>query len=773
MLSKSNGLSLELHSKSVAKLADNIAKLFLSEEIYKEHGEKIYISALIHDIGKCTKTFQNYIKSKINREDCEEEINEKKILHHEVSWAIAFCLFEKTGNESLLNAIYWHHSKPIYDGESKTNDYISNILNEISDEEIKEIYQQLIILISDKIIPFENFLGNINKNRESAEETPKYYIPVVNSSLNRFNVIYRSIIMTSDRISSELSIEDNIRVINDDEFCLSLLKNEKNILQYSFPSFYNKERLEIQCKIAKQCQLYNTVVVKATAGFGKTLIGLLWSLERKQKLLWVCPRNVVVESVYNSILSEINALGIDKQISVELFLTGSRKKCTNPEIKEFQSDIVITNIDNFLAPISKNRVGKWSVEIIKRDVVFDEYHEFLGDNALFGGFMEIMKLRHQMVNCNTILLSATPSIFHTFWDSPSKKTMVLPNDDEHYPAAHSKPYVVSFINENQVVSKNNSLIMTNSIHNAQLKKKELKTDMLVHSAFIDEDKDEIFQKLMECYKKGSNVKEKPSVSSSPIIQSSCDISFEILNKVPCSPESDLQTIGRNNRWGEYPKAIINFFTIESEIKSENSAIESLYNRELSDLWYDFLKKEIEEHGFVITLDELYRIYNKFNTVYKSQLQMFIKTKYEQGLISLSKIEPIKIPYFNKGKIKVSVTSENTLRNNGESVFVMYRRFDNRDEFVGPFSVTIPKYSNRHDFFKEGKEEDGKSFISKLQRVITTFIQTGRFNYPQRFKKKVNPELLFKYAHKESSPYVAFDKEYSKEFGLAKISIYNN
>jgi CRISPR-associated endonuclease Cas3-HD len=772
MLSKSNGLSLETHSKCVAKIADSIALQILGENIFKEHVYKIRIAALIHDIGKCTNSFQNYIKSKIEQEDVEDFEDSNIILHHELSWAIAFCLFNKADFEYALNAIYWHHAKPIYDSEFKTNDYISSILNTISTEELENIYKELSVLIKDDLIPFEKFIENVNKNKISAEKTPEYYIQLSDAPSNRFNIIYRSCLIASDRISSSLTISENLRVLNDENFLHSLLKNEKEILAPVIPSFYNKERVSLQVDIAKQCHLNSTTVVKAPAGFGKTLIGLLWSLERSQKLLWVCPRNIVVESVYDSILSEIKAVGLEHQISVELFITGVRKKCTNSSTPEFQSDIVITNIDNFLAPISRNRFGKWSIEILQRDVVFDEYHEFIGDNALFGGFIEIMKLRHSLIKCNTVLLSATPSIYHSFWDSLTKRTKVLPNTENHYPAAHENFYEINFIKENELIAEKNSVIITNSIFNAQTIKKNLNSEMLIHSAFIDEDREEIFNRLFDSYKKNNVCQDKPSVSSAPIIQASCDISFKILSKSICSPESDIQVVGRCCRWGEYLDSKINFFTIEKETKSELKAISSVYDIDLHNLWSCFLKKEVELLNFKITLNDLYKIYNKFNIVHELQIKNFIKMKLKQSMVSLSKIEPIKTPPYNSGKKIKSATpiATTSLRSNGESVFVTYRRYDDREDFVEPFSVSIPKGMTPYDYFEEGKDE---RFNAKLNKTIKTFIQTGKFRHSKRFKNNVNPQLLFRYAYRKDAPYVAFNKEYSKEFGLAKISIYNS
>jgi CRISPR/Cas system-associated endonuclease/helicase Cas3 len=415
----------------------------------------------------------------------------------------------------------------------------------------------------------------------SQNKVPDYYSPILDSPANRYAIIYRSILISSDRISSQLSHENVKRAIEDDEFCNSLIETSKKTFDFIPPIHYDKKRVDLQIDIAKKCNENGTFIVKAPAGFGKTLVGLAWSLPRVNKLLWVCPRNVIVESVYDSILCEIENMGLSGKVSVELFVTGERKKYTNFEKPVFKSDIVVTNIDNFLSPIAKNKFGIWGYEILKRDVVFDEFHEFITENALFSGFVEIMKIRHQIISCSTVLLSATPSDFNFLWDNPMKKTHILPNENEHYPAAHQKKYTLKFIKEDEVVKQNNSFIITNSIHNAQLKKKELGVDLLIHSDFLEEDKRENMKTLFEHYKKNSKLKEKPSVVSSPIMQASMDISSLFLYQSPLSPEADIQRVGRCCRFGEYDNPMVLFFRIEKEKRSESKAIETLYSLQLN------------------------------------------------------------------------------------------------------------------------------------------------------------------------------------------------
>ena len=89
-----------------------------------------------------------------------------------------------------------------------------------------------------------------------------------------------------------------------------------------------------------------TTQVNAPAGFGKTILGLLWAFNSNKKIIWVCPRNTVAESVYRSITEELKFFNIDF-LSTELFLSGEVKKNNILFEGDFKSDIIVTNIDNF------------------------------------------------------------------------------------------------------------------------------------------------------------------------------------------------------------------------------------------------------------------------------------------------------------------------------------------------------------------------------------------------------------------------------------------
>jgi hypothetical protein len=92
--------------------------------------------------------------------------------------------------------------------------------------------------------------------------------------------------------------------------------------------------------------IQRTTQINAPAGFGKTLLGLLWNFRRGRKLIWVCPRNIVAESVYKSINEELDNFGIDF-LSTELYLSGEVQQSNELFNGDFKSDIIMIHLLNF------------------------------------------------------------------------------------------------------------------------------------------------------------------------------------------------------------------------------------------------------------------------------------------------------------------------------------------------------------------------------------------------------------------------------------------
>jgi len=402
--------------------------------------------------------------------------------------------------------------------------------------------------------------------------------------------------------------------------------------------------------------------------------------------------------------------------------------------------------------------------IINSDVIFDEYHELISTNPMFACFINIMKVRHKFLNVKTLLLSATPTIMEFLWNSfDGNKTIVLPNNETHYEPAHEGKYVINMANR-ILNTENNSVTILNSVSNAQRTFIQNKSDILFHSYYMDDDKNEILKKIYKIYGTKNNQLTKDSVVSAPIIQASMDISFLSLNESTMSPETTLQRIGRCDRWGNLqnftPTINLIFYDNNSELyKSETTAIQNQYDIKLNNLWKKYLNQHIVS-GNKYSLQELYETYNKFNKQHKEDLRTYINEKYNKSLECLSEIYPYKI-FFKTGKKYKSASSK--LRGGKNNIYCIYQ-IDNENVYTDPFLVDYDK-TIKND------ESNDKHSLKKIQKALKTIINCNDSRFDYNKYQHLNNGNLMGYlkdcARNPRTPYVTFNKTYNKKFGLIK------
>jgi len=765
-LGKDNGTTLDSHSLLVCKIALIMCDYL---EVKNETKKIIKISALLHDIGKVIKLFQDIL----NKKDIKEK---KRIFHNIIGWSILSKILQPTEeNRLILNSIYWHHSKPELKENSHymcTND---EILNDLSEEDINTIleYVKYVVELHNIVLPIKSFDGQF--------ETPHFYDMEDKNNVDR--LLIRSLLISADRMSSQFNKYEVDELLNNDEKCKSLifplLKNEEFVIIK--PEHYDSERFNLQLKTIEDIKNNQTSVVKAPAGSGKTLLGIMWG--NGDKLLWVTPRNVVADVVYDGIIKELKALNLNN-ISVELYYTKKRQKCTDNSIPDFESDIIVTNIDNFLFPVVENNVADRQFMICSRKLVCDEVHELISDSAYFYGFINIMRLRHRKTNSKTLLLSATPTPLNYLWDFDfsNKKTRIYPNDETHLPAQHKNNYKINFLDDvlDNVIAEidnnkqENSLIINNSITISQQFYNDLNFDYLLHSDFLDEDFSIINKTIMDRFGKNNTNQEIMNVCSTPVFEASCDISFPHLYDVTKSPQSTLQRIGRCDRWGNEPLSSLTFIRFTDNQKSNIEAIKITYDNKLMNMWYDFLKDSLKGREYV-NLDELYIIYNQFESKFSKEIKGFIDIQIRLSLQNLCKIYPIKIVKDNDYDYTLETKrptgnrfeDKEKLRGNDiGKIFFVIRIFneDSTQEETYTYPLTKKPYTTLTIDKYFDQDENSLTNVKKIIKKISNL-----YKYPRKFTKDgyFSLEELAKNAKYEDKPYIVTNWYYHPSFGILK------
>jgi len=753
MFANSEGQDLIDHSKAVASVACEIACLCG----YNDRLQKIsYYAGLLHDIGKATKSFQDYIST--------GQINEETIspMHHEISWAFLVNNYGIASNdyELMFNAIYWHHARPLNDKYEylKTRDEIADIIKKSDSKRIVKLIQSL----------QEPEKGIIRNTGEDVP--PLFYRETNHENINAEMLVVRMCLISADRLVSRMSAEDVAAIARgfaSPSACLPE-SDRPHADTIPCPISYKTERFQVQLGCAQEALKHRTTIVKAPAGFGKTMIGVLYTLLQGKQSHWVCPRNVVAEAVYENIVREVQALNI--QCSVELFLAGERKR-TNMDtgiIPDFCSDIVVTNIDNLLGPMVNNRTAERLFNILSGMVILDEFHEFVSDSPLFAAFITYMRARHRLSSTvNTLLLSATPLNMHELWDLKDRPIAFLPNRNDHYPAAHDGVYRTSFIEEFPAEVQSASLCVFNSISMAQNQYEKCHFEHLAHSKFIDADRHEIMNRIYAAFgKTGVGVKNGQRISAAPVIQAAMDISLVNLYDSVCSPETTLQRIGRCNRWGDYEDRNPGIFLYVPDLKShanERGAIETLYNRKLRDLWIQHLQKNIPDSQ-LLSLKDWYEIYNAFYVDHGHDVWGFLREQYKTGLSELIEYYPVKL--LSDGDKNRSGRS---LRSPSGSYYFSVKIKSTKNEWLKPEDV-MEEGKELYQRLRNNKDDLNAGLInaSKMLPIIKSLYECGYQSFRRMLKKSAPPRSIahwLRLARDPETPIPDFTRVYDKRLGL--------
>lgn len=629
MLANSQAQDLMEHLKAVAHLSKQMAiRMGMSPELVA----MTYTAGLLHDIGKVVSPYQKNVKKCTTLDDFADP-NNGYPFHHEIGWAF---LTTKLGDVNLLNTVYWHHARPKHDFKTRQSNDASLILSKVSPEDIKALEKMFQSLDIDPL-----FLGNLIPAPVAVPNLFYEDDSTYNSNKNAELMLIRSCVISADRYIATLpaqSLKPYAEGKNLIEVIDTMLAGHiYGDVKCPTGQNYDPERFQLHRDIVTAIGDSRTTIVKAPAGLGKTVIGLLWAKLRQGKVLWVCPRNVVADSVYETLVSEIKALNLD--CSVELYRTCSRQKTNKEDGRpEFDSDIIVTNLDAVMSPMIKSLISGRLFTVYGAHIVLDEFHEFVSDAPLFAAFVTYMRARHRLSNtCKTLLLSATPSMIQALWDTVGNKTLVLPDEKTHYPAHHNGVYAIDFATEFPDKATPGNLLVCNSVRWSQDNYTKGDFTQVIHHRYTESDRAEREDKIRQYFGKwGTGVLLGESLSAALVVQAAMDISFKRLHDSVCSPESTLQRIGRTDRWGNFQNDHPSItFIDKSTDRSEMGAINTVYNLKLQRKWYAFLKERLKDVSSV-DLNTMYRLYNEFNHINRIDLMSYIRERYNKGMNGNSK-----------------------------------------------------------------------------------------------------------------------------------------
>ena len=675
--------TLYTHSRAVAHVATTLAAHLGASKPVQDCTR---IAGLIHDIGKAIPAAQEMFalvrsNSKavaaalIEAPDVEQQERNKVLnperedagpYHNEIAWAFLHTL----PPEILSRIASWYDSAS---GIGPVRQRLPTIVfpavlwshacrRNVSRTPIsKTEHTAMLVALNELVLGYRQ---DQLVEMQPSEQTHISYNAMYYDPSNYSGMLVRACLITADRAVAKLSEAECLAVlqIDDTSRVLELVGLDNGNIQEQVPAYTAVRELMPQDRRSQDqlacAEAEGTIVqVNAPTGMGKTRIGLLRTLYRRRRTLWVCPRNAVAVAVYHNVLSEIKELGLE-QLSVELYLTGSRIACTeNAPLVPLTSDIVITNVDMLLQPQTSYNVSSRMYSMFACDIVFDEHHEFVKpDSALLSMWLSFFKARASLVNGASIMcLSATPTnILDMLETADGGPVRYLPGKNRHYPAAHDLPYHLFLHPSTDTgpaipAGAAGSLTMHLAVSNVRKHYQDSTKDKasntrILHSKYDDTDKNErLLQVMTEFGPQGSGRSEGIIVSSGPIMQAGINTSFTSTHLSSGGAESDLQA-ARTNRFGEAGYGEIHIYDMTGNTR-ENAALRTLWSADLQQLWFRFMCRrflpEADSNG-MITIKNLNVLYDAYNDFYRDNaadiLQVFAQWE-RNGRVLVDKLAP--------------------------------------------------------------------------------------------------------------------------------------
>ena len=665
--------------------------------------------------------------------------------HNEISYLLYHLLDDESHKEAnkfikeaAKHAVYWHHAKPFRNAKKefanldvifqklKANigdnrgfntliDTVNPIIKAINDLAENYFTDEALLIkgINNKVdidriddLDRERFP---DYKRYSEKDQIRDYTKFIRE--NAKTDLCRTAIISADRKISSISAENLTRLI--EERALhellddTLLKEDylNQHIQACLDGFQqrapNSERNQLQSQAASDlAEIENIAVLNGPAGCGKTKIALEWALNTcVKKIIWICPRVQVCQGLVHDLTSSEYLPKVKIEINTGEFKTiyQDGKKIDTSDNEEFSGDIVITTIDQVINTITTHTKVTGLVQYMNAHVVFDEYHEYItmpAFNLLFAELVTCKQLKKS--RSRTLLVSATPNYYfvENLLDIHRGDVIGIPSFNQSQYQITFQPYAEKTWDNNNPLYQyqpKNTIIISNTAITAQLsfiKNQNSENALLFHAKYKKTDKQDLFEKIIESFKRNGR-HQYDILRSGPAIQASLNITSQRMVSEFTHAENWLQRMGRLDRFGEnteinhYIIAIPNSLALGGKQISQCARfLNSLSSLQSAKAWNDFLQNELDEQP--VTINQLYALYEKFydnDTCIKAVEQDLIKSLKESvQRIKNKLIDPISFPKKKPEKNTTIKIKKHSLRGDNRFVQMAVCQVNSLDDY---------------------------------------------------------------------------------------------
>lgn len=565
-IANSEGQCLREHLLAVAKRSVEVLEsLNLEKSKFNHLKDAVYLSGLFHDLGKVDSTFQKYLKKRKNedKESTDAEENRKEtnkwhgVFHQETSWAAIqmFLSLSSTELDVVSYATYWHHPS-VSENKRTTVKTIWNPVEDCDATLTKNMSLFINELLSESSVKFHlnKTPTTLNLNIPSYFEHSHTTLKTREVQEQAYRTIALSCLIEADREVSSWPKEE-LRPYISRLITKPVVTEETN--NFSELKQQNGERSLAQQTLSNELASTNLSVCAVDTGAGKTRVAMLWkgATKRKNKMVIALPKRRQVDALFDSITQDYPYI-FDGEISVQGVHGGIVQKHSEtltPEI--LGSDVNIVVFDQMLKTFYKREEIKNFMRILRSDVVFDEYHEFLFIPNMLPSLMVITMIRSWMTEVSTLFLSGTanPGLNQVLFESKEIPHKI--KDRGSLPEVHQNKKTYSFSQEPNVLDEadEETLQSFNRVEDAVkswVLQNDLSLDNIYHSKYSERDLVEKIQSLLTNYKKGHTT--PGNVISALLLQSSFDISLRNAKQTLSFPDTVAQFFGRVDRHGDKP-----------------------------------------------------------------------------------------------------------------------------------------------------------------------------------------------------------------------------
>ncbi|MDE0118851.1 MAG: CRISPR-associated endonuclease Cas3'' [Bdellovibrionales bacterium] len=820
LLANTKGQTLKEHSIAVALYGYLLLKsLKFKGDIEKKINECLIYSALFHDIGKVSSSFQDYIKKATNNnlEDMPmdaEASRPKKFkgpFHNEISWAYS-ANFIDFNNHSIRDAvrhsIYWHHPANWSDEDNKLLFENSQILFEKVKEKLKENVPKLLcdihkfvgdllnVFYADYFEGFERLvcLKKPNENNIEAIQYPYFFSHKIDRvACNAKKQLCLNLLLEADRKVSSWEVEELTGFLNKwKSYKIPIHKTDK---------FSIEENLEENKKSKEQYNLANEMADKKLSvcgvdpAGGKTSVSLYWwhKCNNEYPLMIALPRQNQVTGLFKPLESDCERV-YGTKINMEAVFNGQRQHC-NWKPKDIH-DLLISNInilvfDRFLSPYYKRKQSSEFLKMLKSHLILDEFHEFNALPKMIPSLKEILTIRSWLESgVKTLMLSGTPepSLLKLLCiedKSVFKREKLSPRNEHKFKIAIKE----ASLEEKQKFYPDclYSFLRVDSCQNvfSQFFKTIKDKIKMIHSYFTVSDKKKLLKGILQEHGKGQKtVNSDNSVITSKMLQSSYNLSFKKAVVELSQPYMDCQTAGRINRFENKPNAKIHFFYNEDSEKFFNESRGAGF-KEIHKSWKKHILSFIEDHkDQTVSIRELMKSYDNFWNEENIQKSLTVlKNKQVKAIEELNKYMPKR--FFSGRKAKISslnslfrgdsqYLSACVVNNEGEPIDQLHDEnllSESRDLFITQIKSTLQICLKSKDKCKKANKINEEEVFEYNKHIKNFGFKTERPLLCSHVNSEIDKCLSTNFKDEDNN--LTVHRVYHKKFGLVKKDLLKN